>query len=338
MRAVQVTAPGKLELIEREPPVPAEGEALVEVLYAGVCGSDAHAYNGTQPFVVYPLVLGHELAVRVVEAPSDSVLKPGDLCAVEPLLGCGQCYPCSQGRYNCCARLQVIGVHTDGGWTETISHPAHLIHPAPEGLSPEAIALCEPLTVACHGLARGEFRPEDTVLVQGCGPIGLLAIQAAKHEGATVIASEGILARRELSLKLGADLALDPSDTDFDEKLLQVAPGGPTLVIEAAGTDGSIQTAIRVVSAAGRIVFIGLNPGSVEFHMKSIIGKELDLRGSRNSCNAFPRALELLRAGAIDTKAMITGRYPLEQAVQALQALIQRPEQVIKNLLTVTAI
>jgi threonine dehydrogenase-like Zn-dependent dehydrogenase len=155
-------------------PVPSNGEALVRVRRCGVCGTDIHALAGKQPFFSYPRRLGHELCVEVVSAPADSVLRAGDLCAVEAYYFCGTCPACRTGKTNCCKLLKVLGVHIDGGHAPLMAVPADKLHRATK-LSPEQIALVEPLVIGAHGVERAAPKAGEPTVIIGMGPIGLAA-------------------------------------------------------------------------------------------------------------------------------------------------------------------
>src|SRR6187200_130629 len=174
MRTVVLEEPGRLAATSTRPPGgPPRGAALVRVHRVGVCGTDFHAWHGRQPFFTFPRILGHELGVEVLEVGDGvTAVSPGDRCAVEPYLNCGACAACRRGRGNCCERLQVLGVHVDGGMRELLHVPADKLHRS-RALNLETLALVETLSVGAHAVARGRPTPSDLVLVVGAGPIGL---------------------------------------------------------------------------------------------------------------------------------------------------------------------
>src|SRR5688500_4713137 len=175
MHALSLDQPERLRLTTRDEPAspPPPGHALVRVHRVGICGTDWHAYRGKQPFFTYPRVLGHELGVEVVEVnDASAAIRPGDRCAVEPYLNCGQCIACRHGKGNACANMQVLGVHRDGGMQQFLIVPANKLHPSSK-LTLEQLALVETLAIGCHAVARGQLRKDESVLVIGVGPIGL---------------------------------------------------------------------------------------------------------------------------------------------------------------------
>src|SRR5690606_30320780 len=222
VRAVVLEAPGNLKLIDRPPlGAPGPGQARVRVHRVGVCGTDLHAYNGNQPMMAYPLILGHELAVEVLElgpetassATRTGAAMPGDTCTVIPYLSCGHCIACRQGKENACTELEVLGVHRDGGLRDEFDLPAHLLIPAND-LPNDTLALVEMLAIGEHAAARADITPNDTVLVIGAGPIGLGAMAAARQRSDRVLAWDLSSARLAFLSTLGiADpvRAPDPS-------------------------------------------------------------------------------------------------------------------------------
>lgn len=184
MRALLLREPLVMDATDRPEPRPTEGNALVRVRSIGICGSDLHAYRGHHPFVTYPRVLGHELGCEILDiAPNTKELRAGDRVCVEPILNCGTCYPCRQGRYNCCTTIRVFGIHTDGGMTERISVPIDRLHKAPLELSFDELALCETLSIGVQAVKRGQVSAGETALIVGAGPIGLGTLVAARARG-----------------------------------------------------------------------------------------------------------------------------------------------------------
>ena len=174
MKTAVLEEPGRFRLIDTPAPAkPGPGEALVRVLTVGICGTDLHAFEGTQPFFTYPRILGHELAVEVLDI-GDSVtgFRPGDRCAVNPYMTCGVCAACSRGRTNCCAKMRVIGVHSDGGMCDRIVLPAAQMYRC-DKLPNEMIPLVETLGVGIQAAGRGAVQSRGRAIVVGSGPIGL---------------------------------------------------------------------------------------------------------------------------------------------------------------------
>src|SRR4051812_36511875 len=185
MQALVCTKPGQLALEHRSDPLPGPGEVLVRVRRVGICGTDYHIFEGNQPFLDYPRVMGHELAVEVVDPGSQHDLRIGQVCVVNPYLSCGSCHPCRLGKPNCCGHIAVLGVHRDGGMTELLALPRQNLIPA-EGLTLDACAVVEFLAIGAHAVRRGATASPDRVLVVGAGPIGLGVGLFATLTGAAV--------------------------------------------------------------------------------------------------------------------------------------------------------
>ncbi len=316
MKRITLKQPGEFESSDAAGPPgePGPGEALVRVHRVGICGTDLHAYRGQQPFFTYPRVLGHELGVEVIAAGEGVTnVRPGDRCAVEPYLNCGRCIACRRGKPNCCAHLQVLGVHVDGGMRERFAVPATKLHPSGK-LSLEQLALVETLGIGAHAVERAVLEPGEQTLVIGAGPIGLGAIQFAAAEGAEVTVTD--VSEHRLAFcreQLGIDRTVMAGE-GLEQSLRDTCGGDlPTTVLDATGNPQSMTAAFDLVSPGGRLVFVGLFRGDVTFHDPDFHRRELTLLASRNSTpNTFGNVIEAVEAGRIDTSPWITHRTTLE--------------------------
>lgn len=311
MQTIVLNQPGELLLTQTEEPGgPGVGEALVQVRRIGICGTDLHAYRGRQPFFSYPRILGHELGVEVLEVGTGVTnVKPGDRCAVEPYLNCEQCIACRRGKPNCCAKLQVLGVHTDGGMRERILAPAHKLHSSAT-LTLEQLALVETLGIGAHAVQRGQAGPGEWALVVGAGPIGLAVMQFARAAGARVIALDINSARLDFCRKqMGVEWTLLAGDEAL-ERLSEITQGDlPTLVFDATGSPASMAQSFAYAAHGGRLVFVGLFQGDYTFNDPSFHRRELTILATRNSTpDDFRHILALMESGAIDTTPWITHR------------------------------
>ena len=171
--------------MQRPTPQSAPGHALVRPRRVGICGTDYHIFEGKHPFLQYPRVMGHELAVEVVEAPEESSLSRGEICVVNPYISCGHCIACLAGKPNCCVNISVLGVHQDGGLAGLLSVPAGNLIRA-QGLTVDECATVEFLAIGAHAVRRGAVTSRDNVLVVGAGPIGLGVALFARLSGANV--------------------------------------------------------------------------------------------------------------------------------------------------------
>ena len=185
MKTILLPEPGKVQIAEIEKPIPKEGEALLKLLYGGICGSDMHTYHGANAYVVYPCIPGHEFSAEIVEiGENDRGLKPGMVVTCNPYFNCGSCYSCERGLLNACMDNQTMGVQRQGAFSQYITMPIERIYDG-KGLPAKTLALIEPFCIAYHGVTRGQVKAGDKVLVVGAGPIGVLAGVASTPLGAT---------------------------------------------------------------------------------------------------------------------------------------------------------
>ncbi len=337
MKAVRLEEPGRLALVDADPPAaPARGEALVRVRRVGVCGTDLHAFGGSQPFFTYPRVLGHELGVEVVATgPGVANVAPGDRCSVEPYINCGRCIACRRGRPNCCTGLRVLGVHVDGGMREEIVVPARKLHPSSK-LGLDQLALVETLAIGCHAVERAAPARGEFALVIGAGPIGLSVMQFAAEAGARVIALDVNADRLSFCRQaLGILHTVNPADRQPAQSLLEITGGDlPTAVFDATGSPRSMAAAFDFPAHGGRLVFVGLFQGEVAFNDPNFHRRELTLLASRNSLPAdFTRIIGLIESGRIDTGPWITHRSTLAGAVGAFPSWTRPEAGVIKAMI-----
>lgn len=335
MLQVRLQQPGQFELRTVPELTPVPGEALVRIRRIGVCGTDLHAFKGRQPFFSYPRVLGHELAGEVLAlGEGTSGIRVGDQVAVEPYLACGECRPCRSGRYNCCASLQVLGVHTDGGMQEVFSAPARLLHPS-RALSLEQLALIETLGIGYHAAERAALQPGEWAVVVGAGPIGLATLQFARLAGAQVVVLDVSESRRAFARKLGADHVLPPGE---DPAAAVAGVTGPELahcVFDATGNLTAMSAALQLAGPGGRVVMVGLAQGSFAVDDPLFHRRELSLHASRNSAGAFPALIELMESGRLDTAPWITHRLELASIPDQFPTLYDPDAGVVKAMIHV---
>ena len=322
MHQVVLERPGKFAFVEAAPPKARAGEALVRVRRVGVCGTDLHAFEGHQPFFDYPRILGHELAVEITQVPAnDRGLRPDDRCAVEPYLSCGQCHACRQGKTNCCETLACLGVHTDGGMRELISIPIDRLHKSLK-LSLDQLALVEPLGIGAHAVERSGLTEGEEALVVGAGPIGLAVTQFALAARARVRVLETNPARREFVARLGVETLAEP-----DERLAEV-------VFDATGNAQAMEASLTRVAHGGRLVFVGLVQAKVALDDPLFHRREITLFATRNSARNFPRVIELIEQGRIDTAPWITHRMKLAEVPERFP-LLRRERFCVKAIVEV---
>jgi 2-desacetyl-2-hydroxyethyl bacteriochlorophyllide A dehydrogenase len=341
MQTIILDQPGEFRLTNTAAPqAPGPGEALVRVHRVGICGTDLHAFRGTQPFFSYPRILGHELGVEVLAidpAAHATTIALGDRCSVEPYLHCGTCGACRRGRQNCCIQLQVLGVHIDGGMREYISVPIAKLHRS-ESLSYEQLALVETLAIGAHAVQRAQIEPGEWALVIGAGPIGLTAMLFAQLAGARVIALD-VNAERLAFCRVRGLAAHTIDGRDNPLQALQELTGGElaTAVFDATGNLAAMARAFDYLAHAGRLTFVGLAQGDVSFHDPFFHRREITLLASRNALPTdFTRIIGQIEAGAIDTQPWITHQADGATMIDTFATWLLPETGVIKAMLTMT--
>lgn len=308
-------------------------EVLLKIHRIGICGTDYHAYRGKQPFFSYPRILGHELGAEVVEVGSEVThVEIGAKVAVEPYLNCGVCQPCRNGKTNCCEKLQVLGVHTDGGMREFLKVPASKVY-ASKTLSYEQLALVETLGIGSHAVNRAQVQAQDLVLVIGAGPIGLSVIQFAKLKGARVVVMDMNASRLAFcQQQLGVDATVLLQSTDPVGKIRATLNGDlPTVVFDATGNPTSMMQAFKYVAHGGRLTFVGLFQGDVTFNDPEFHRKEVTLLASRNALpEDFMSIIKYMEDGAIDTRPWISHRVAFDNLIATFDDLLKPESGVIK--------
>src|SRR6478735_9281298 len=339
MKAIFLQQPGRFERVEIEEPAdPGPGEALVRVHRVGICGTDVSGFLGKMPFFSYPRIPGHELGVEVI-AVGDAVtnVKPGDRCAVEPYMNCGECFPCRNGSTNCCENLKVLGVMTDGGMTERMLIRAEKLHPA-NALTPEQCALVETLAIGCHAVNRGEPKAGEHVLVIGAGPIGLSVIEFAKLSGARTIVLD--LNEQRLAFvrdQMGVPDTIVADGTELD-KLREITGGSlAEVVVDATGSNKSMANALSFAAFTGRVVYVGITQQEVTFpHAPVMHRRELTLLASRNALPPdFRRIIQLIEDGRIDTSPWISHQADFDEMISVFPEWIKPETGVIKAIVRV---
>jgi alcohol dehydrogenase len=335
MRAIQLSEPGRFLTIEvAEPAAPRQGEALVAVRRVGVCGTDVAAYLGKMPFIRYPLIPGHELGVEVIAVGADVWnVKIGDRCSVEPYLNCGECFACRRGRTNCCEKLEVLGVHTDGGLRPRFAVPARKLHPSTK-LSLEQLALVETLAIGCHAVNRAQVEGDELALVVGVGPIGLAVVEFLRLARARIIVLDRSASRIDFCRRTyGIEHAIRASGDVRDVTAIQAITGGllPSVVFDATGSKDSMGEAFNYVAHTGKLVFVGIVNGDVSFSDPLLHRREITVYASRNALpQEFRWIIEQIEAGRIDTQPWITHRTSFAEFVDVFPSFTRSETGVVK--------
>ena len=337
MKSLICSSPGQFEYQEIPAPPPAPGQALIRIRRIGICGTDLHAFEGTQPFFSYPRILGHELAGELVDAGGAAGFEKGETVSFIPYFNCGTCIACRCGKTNCCTDIKVCGVHVDGGMVEYLAVPADkLLHG--EGLSFEALALVEPLAIGAHGLRRATVEAGEFVLVVGAGPIGLGIIALAAIAGAQVIALD--VNENRLSFcthKLGVEHTINAATQDVMERIKQITNGDmPTVVIDATGNGKAINNAFQYMAHGARYVLVGLQKGDISFSHPEFHKREATLMSSRNATREdFEHVIRCIKNNQIDPLTFITHRVNFEQIKEQFAGWLDPANGVIKAMVSI---
>lgn len=324
--------PNRLVLRDTERPAIQAGQAMIRVRRIGICGTDLHAYKGRQPYFTYPRILGHELSgtIEAIDAPS-STFNIGDPVVVIPYLECGSCAACRKGKTNCCAKLEVLGVHRDGGMREYMTVPAdHLL--SAEGLTLDQAAIVECLAIGAHAVRRAALQPDDTVLVIGAGPIGLGVMKFAKLAGARTIALDLQPSRLQYSRRWAeVDEIVDGSQHPLEQIAAITGGDMPEVVFDATGSARSMIESFGYTAHGGKLVFVGLVNDDIVFRDPDFHKKELTLLGSRNAARIdFEQVIQAMRDGQLETDLFITHRLEFAELGDRYEMLYEPDEGVIK--------
>jgi threonine dehydrogenase-like Zn-dependent dehydrogenase len=327
MKAVAITAPGRAQMIDAKEPVPAVDEVLVRVKRVGLCGSDLSTFLGKNPMVSYPRVLGHEIAGTIEQTGAEvpSAWQIGTNVTFTPYTACGDCPSCRSGRRNACRDNKTMGVQRDGALTELAVVPYQKLYLAPK-LTLDELALVEPFSVGFHATHRGRVRATDTVLVMGCGGVGLGAVAGAAGRGAHVIALDTEDGKLSLAKTVGASQLINSAVTDARQVVLDSTGGdGPDVIIEAVGAATTYRQAVEWVAFCGRVVYIGYGKEPVSYETKLFVMKELDILGSRNCLTEFSDVIALFERRLFDPKVLVSRTIEMAEVPEALSTWAANP-------------
>jgi 2-desacetyl-2-hydroxyethyl bacteriochlorophyllide A dehydrogenase len=333
MKSLFITAPGRTEMREVARPEPGRGEVRVRVRYLGYCGSDLNTFRGLNPLVSYPRVPGHEVA-GVIDAVGPEVpddFAPGLQVIVVPYTSCGECSACRKGRPNACRNNQTLGVQRDGALAEEVVVPLTKLLRS-RHLSLRDMVLVEPLSVGWHAARRGRAAAGETVVVFGCGMVGLGAIAGAAAAGARVIAVDVAEAKLGVGRAAGAAVTINSKTDDLHQRLQALTEGrGPDLLIEGVGLPETFRACVEEACFAGRVVYVGYAKEPVEYATKNFVMKEVDIMGSRNATpDDFRGVIAHLEAGGFPVDAVITHVVSFAEAGAALAMWDKNPGTVTK--------
>ncbi|ABR73539.1 galactonate oxidoreductase [Actinobacillus succinogenes] len=332
MKSLVCKEPFKLVLEEREKPQPKENEVQLKIAAIGICGTDIHAYAGNQPFFEYPRVLGHEASGVITDLGKNvDKFKVGQRVALIPYVSCGKCGACLSGKTNCCEKISVIGVHQDGAFSEYLVAPAQNILPVSDNVNDVTAALIEPYAISAHAVRRAQINVGDDVLVVGAGPIGLGAAAIAHADGANVVIADTSEERRK---HIQANIPV-PTLDPINEKVEDYFNGRlPEIVIDATGNQRAMNNAVNLIRHGGRIVFVGLHKGSIEFSDPDFHKKETTLMGSRNATlEDFEKVQRLMAEGKIAANMMLTHTFKYDGLADIYEEEITKNKSLIKSVI-----
>lgn len=335
MKSIIIKGEKQLGVISMEEPVPAADEVLVRMEYLGFCGSDLNTYMGRNPMVKLPVIPGHEIGA-VVEKVGESVpdiIRPGMTVTVNPYTNCGKCPSCRNGRVNACQFNETLGVQRNGAMREKMVLPWTKIIPA-EGIDVRSCALIEPMSVGFHAVSRAEITDLDTVMVIGCGMVGLGAVVRSVLRGAAVIAADIDDEKLALARQMGATHTVNTMTEDVHAKLQEITAGmGPDVVIEAVGNPHTYRMAVDEVAFTGRVICIGYANSEVSFQTKLFVQKELDIRGSRNALPTdFRAVIKYMQKGECPVDRLVSMTVSPEEAESAMTRWSEAPGKVFRIL------
>lgn len=330
MKYIVCQKPGEFLLKEKEAPTRKENEALLQINKVGICGTDFHAYAGNQAFFTYPRILGHELASEVLEIGDNKKgIKAGDKVVVMPYVSCGKCIACRNGKTNCCTNISVLGVHGDGGMQQQIVVPTDILLPA-NNLSDNQMAIVEPLAIGAHAIKRANIKVGETIVVVGCGPIGIGIMKLAQIAGTKVIAIDMNRQRLEYAKeKIGVEFIVEAGEKAL-KTISEITKGDLcTAVFDASGNKYALEACPDYMSHGGRFVLVGLSKGELTYMHPKIHAKEMTLMCSRNATvEDFEHVISVI--DQFPTDSFITHNVGLTEMIDHFDSWLNPETGVIK--------
>lgn len=341
MRAAVTRGIREIEVLDvPEPPPPGPGEVIVHPDAVGICGSDFHFYLGELQIFddsPFPRVQGHEISGTVdrLGPETSGRFEVGDRVAILPITACGSCYPCRVGRGNVCDNFSLVGIHTDGGLQERLRVPEDHVFPI-AAEEPAVATLAEPFSIAARTMRRSGVSQGERVVVFGAGPIGHAMHMLARDRGAATLLVDRLRNRLDLGIATGAEgLHWDDRDRVIHACRDWAGGEGPPLVIDATGASDPIRAAVDMVASAGRVVIVGMSAEEVPLRIGTFTEKELDLLGvSCANSEDFADAVGFVERHGQELEPLITRRFPLERAPEALDYAMRNPAEVMKVVVT----
>ena len=323
-----------------EPPPPGPREVVVHPDAVGICGSDFHFFAGELQIFdesPYPRIQGHEFTgtIERLGPESSGRLSMGDRVAIMPISSCGSCYPCRVGRGNVCDNFSLIGIHTDGGLQELLRVPESQVFPI-DAAQPAVAALAEPVSIAVRSIHRSGISEGERVVILGAGPIGQAVHLLARERGATTLLVDRVQSRLEFGSANGAETLVWTDRDHVVEDCREWSGGeGPPLVFDATGAPDPIRAAVDMAASAGRVVVVGMSGEEVPLRIGTFTEKEIDLLGvSCCGSDEFREAVGFVEAHRESLERLISRRFPLDEAPEAVGYAMDNPEEVMKVVIT----
>lgn len=338
MKELYINSPGVVEFREADMPKRNENEAVLKLLYGGICGSDLGSYRGTFAYFSYPRIPGHEFSAEIVDIDENNSysLKKGMVVTCNPYFNCGKCYPCRKGLVNVCEHNETMGSQRNGAFRDYIVMPLERIYDG-RGLDARTLAVVEPFCIGLHGINHVQLKKGDRVLVIGSGTIGIFAATAAKMKGATVIMAD--ISENKLQMakqQFGIDdTILNDSHENFLSRVMEKTDGcGFDVCVEAVGLPSTFQDCIDAVCFGGSVILIGIGKKNLDFNFTTIQKKELHIYGSRNALKQdFIETIDALLTGKLDLGKAITDVYAFSEAPKAFAEFSANQGDKLKVLL-----
>jgi 2-desacetyl-2-hydroxyethyl bacteriochlorophyllide A dehydrogenase len=335
MQALICKEPGHFEYTDIKTPELKKGHTLIRIKRIGVCGTDLHAFEGTQPFFKYPRILGHELSAEIIDSDDAPGYNKGDEVTFIPYFSCNTCIACRNGKPNCCVSIAVCGVHVDGGMTEILSVPSTTLLPS-NGLALDELALVEPFAVGAHGVRRAAIRKSEYTLVIGAGPIGLGTMEFARIAGGIVIAMDIDNSRLQFCKdKLNISHTINAKDPDVLGQLMAITDDDmPTIVIDATGNLNAINNAFQYMAHGGKYVLVGLQKGNISFSHPEFHKREATLMSSRNATREdFIQVIQSMKNRDIIPATYVTHRLKFNEVKDRFHELSDPSNKTIKAII-----
>ena len=334
MKEVVITGPKQYEVREVPVPHPGDGEVLIQMKAAGVCGSDVHQFLGENPNAVFPRVPGHENAGVIVEVGKDvKNVKVGDHVVVDLVVACGECPQCKKGRRNVCRTVKARGSAIDGGWREYFAVPEHEVYLLPQDMPFKDAALIEPFAIGGHCTTRAGIQGGESVLVLGSGTIGAVILQTLKLKGCRVICADINDASLARAKEYGADAIVNTKTKSLKEAVQEFTDGaGVDVIFDSACYPGSLTAVLEMgIPANGAtIVPMGFCTAQEGITQAMINTRELSIIGTRMSCNQFQPTIERFAKHEYQLDGMVSHYIPFSQVGQVFENIIHPPKNMKK--------